>query len=253
MSNNNAINNWFITHSMNSFSKINLLCFHHAGGSAAFFSSWPQLLTPFMNVFAIQLPGRDTRYNEPFAQNIETILQELLRYKNIFLDKPLILFGHSLGSIIAFELARILEKISITSLKCLIVSGRCSPHLSKFQEKIHSLSDDLFINRLIDKYGGIPEEIQRNKNALNLFLPRLRADIYLCENYKYCPAPLLECPIFIMGGFHDPSVNKEDLVGWQAETKALSKIYLFDGDHFFLESNKMNVLNRINKLLSGFL
>jgi medium-chain acyl-[acyl-carrier-protein] hydrolase len=253
MINNNEKKSWFISHSKNSYAKVNLFCFHHAGGSAAFFRDWPNLLTPFVNLFAAQLPGRDTRHDEPFAATIDIILRELLAYKQLFIDKPLILFGHSLGSIIAFELARQLENQSITSPKCLIVSGRCSPQLSDAQEKVYSLPDALFIKRLIEKYGGINEEIQKDKNLLNLFLPRLRADINLSENYKYVALSPLECPIFVMSGAGDPSVNRDDLLGWQAESKAPGKIYMFDGEHFFLESNKTKVIDRLNRLLMSFI
>lgn len=253
MSDNNEINQWFIPQLQNRIAKINLFCFHHAGGSASFFNDWPSQLTPFVNLISVQLPGRDMRQNESFITNINILIEKLTKHSDIFSNKPFVLFGHSLGAIIAFELSRKLQKLSLQAPKCLIVSGYCAPKLSDTKEKIHLLPDPLFLKRLIEKYGGISEEILNCNELLNFVLPRIRADVYLAENYSYSFAPLLECPIFVMGGANDPSIHIDELLGWKEETKAQTKIFSFQGDHFFLQSKKASVLERINKLLTIYL
>ncbi|MGD9153828.1 MAG: alpha/beta fold hydrolase [Gammaproteobacteria bacterium] len=244
---------WFLVKDKKQFSKFNLFCFPHAGGGASFFNDWPQFLPDLVQVLSVQLPGREARHSENFLQNINDVLNNILEFKDIFYKKPFALFGHSLGAVLAFELARKLFIDKSPTPTCLIVSGHCAPKFSEKQEKIYSLPDDKFVKRMNELYGGIDSEVLCCPELLELLLPRFRADILLSEQYKYNQAPSLKCPIFVFNGNDDVSVNSDELSEWGLETDNAAKIYKFPGDHFFISDSKEIVLDRLSKILRNFL
>lgn len=242
-------NKWFLFHNQRPFAHTNLFCFHHAGGSASFFTDWQKYLPALVQLIAVQLPGRENRYSETFLSDIDLVVDEIMENKEVFTEKPCIFFGHSFGALIAFELSRRLQTHKAVQPKCLIVSGHCAPKFLTEREKLYALPDDKFLEKINEKYGGLSHEVLNCPELLSLILPILRADIYASENYSYSKAEALDCPIFVFNGAKDISINRDKLFAWKEETTDGMKLYDFPGDHFFINTSKEEVIARINKIL----
>lgn len=154
------------------------------------------------------------------------------------LDKPFALFGHSMGGLIAFELARKLQP------QALFVSGCSAPQIPDPNPPIHNLPDDEFIKSL-QKLNGIPDEVLNSAELMELVLPSLRVDFEVLENYCYTPnGKQLTCPIITYSGLEDSHVNREQLEGWEMHTNNF-KLQLFPGDHFFINTERKAVIDSI--------
>lgn len=238
---------WFVQNSSQPLAKFNLFCFHHAGGAASHFSDWQRHLPATIQVNAIQLPGRDHRYGESFYNSVSQIVDKLLTFEDVFREKPFVLFGHSLGAIIAFELTKTMQKKGLSPM-ALIVSGRSAPALAHLQEPIHHLPDELFIKQLILRYGGLRSDVLQSAELMSLLLPRIRADVAMAESWKYEKTLKINCPLFVFGGDNDVSVSEDDLSGWQLESENKIRIFRFSGDHFFIETDKIAVMSKIRQV-----
>jgi len=244
---------WFVPHSLSRAAKINLFCFHHAGGSAGFYSQWPKHLTTMVNVISIQLPGRESRYGEGFSTSIDEIVSELVKYDAVFTDKPYIIFGHSLGALVGFMLARELVKMQKPQPTFFISSAHPAPRRVELVDKLHELPDIEFVQKMSKKYGGISKEVLNSEELLQFLTPRFRADIFLSESNVYKEISPVKFPIAVMHGENDKSVSQEGILAWQNETEENVRFHSFSGDHFFVESQEKEVLGIINKLIAQHL
>lgn len=244
---------WFVPYSYSPAAKLNLFCLHHAGGSAAFYSAWPKHLSAMVNVIAIQLPGRESRYGEPFANNIEQIVSELVKYSAVFAHKPYALFGHSLGALIGFSLAKELIRSQDITPQFFISSAHPAPRRSPLEDKLDGLPDDQFVQKMVDKYGGISEEVLNSKELLEFLMPRFRADIFLSEAHLSSALNPVPFSIVTLYGKNDKSVTLPGIQAWQHETQEQLQIHSFEGNHFFVETEEEKVLGIINKLVAKHL
>jgi len=165
------------------------------------------------------------------------------------LDKPFALFGHSMGAIISFELARLLRADHICPRR-LIVSGRGAPHLPQTRTAIYSLAEREFLDALRN-LDGTPKEVLDNPELMKVVTPMLRADLQMIETYRYRTAPPLDCPIVIFGGRGDKTVGKEELKAWGSHTTGQNWVHMFPGDHFFLTAAQSLVLERLSRSLQN--
>ena len=150
------------------------------------------------------------------------------------LDKPFALFGHSLGTLIAFELARRLRETYSVSPVRLIVSAGAAPQLSHRGTPVHNLPETEFLAEL-RRLNGTPIELLNHAELMEILLPLLRADFALYETYQYSVAPALNCPITAFGGLQDRRVEQADLAAWSVQTDNSFALRMFPGDHFFLK------------------
>jgi medium-chain acyl-[acyl-carrier-protein] hydrolase len=218
-----------------------LFCFPYAGGGASVFRAWASELPKDVEVCAIQLPGRENRLlHEPYT-DIRAIARALASALVPFLDRPYAFFGHSMGSLVAFELARELRRRSQRGPDHLIASGHRAPQLTSRRQPIHDLPQDAFLDAL-RRLNGTPEEVLRDPELMALVLPTLRGDFGLCERYAYGPDEPLDCPISAFGGLHDPDVGHDDLSGWREQTRAGFAQRMFPGDHFYLRDGAAKAL-----------
>lgn len=243
----------FIQHNTSKITpKLRLFCFHHSGGTAAFFRSWGLILPSTVELIAVQLSGREMRSSQPLATDVRAITKEIVDNFYAYQTVPFMFFGHSLGGLIAFEVAHELRMCHLKLPKHLIVSGRNAPQTISSNEKLHNLSDDLFIKGL-EKYQGFSSEILQHKELMNTLLPRLRADFALSETYQYSPKAPLDCPIMAMGGSDDPTVSQQELAAWETQTTKKFSVNLFPGGHFFLNTYKKEVVAVILSLANDVL
>lgn len=227
---------WLAFHKLNPRASLRLFCFHYAGGSAQVFRDWHDLL-PTVEVCPVQLPGRGTRIKEGSITRIAPLVEQLARDLSPKLDMPFAFFGHSMGALVGFELARLLRRERGLKPAQLFVSGRRAPQLRDDAPPSHNLPDDEFIE-LLRAYKGTPEEALRHPELMTLMLPFLRADFELCETYAYQPEAPFDCPLTAFGGLGDGGIRREQLDAWREHTTGSFSLRMFPGEHFFINDNR---------------
>ncbi|MBB0244927.1 alpha/beta fold hydrolase [Streptomyces alkaliphilus] len=223
-----------------------MVCFPHAGGAAGFFSTWTEDLAPDVEVWAVQYPGRQDRFTDPFPADVEelaaTAVESLLRLP----DRPLVLFGHSLGALVAYETARLLERARGRSVAHLVVSGRRAP--SDFVGgDVHLLSDESVIAELT-RLGGTDEIVLNSPELLRALLPAIRDDFRLAETYRHRPGAPLRCPVTAVIGTEDPEVSRDRALRWAEHTAGPFALEELPGDHFYLVPRRRALLRHLTAL-----
>ncbi|UJB32146.1 thioesterase II family protein [Chromobacterium sp. Beijing] len=243
---------WLQRQSANQAPRLRLYCFPYAGGHAGAYAGWQGRLPPEVEVCAAQLPGRAARFREAGFKALPPLVDALARELPLDDELPFAFFGHSMGGLIAFELARRLRAQGRPQPLRLIVSGCDAPQHRQPPRMLHRMDDDGFIDALRD-YNGTPAEILAHREMMDLLLPTLRTDFELVETYRYQPAPPLALPITVLAGRGDRQRLPEQTEGWQRETAAPARVHWFDGDHFFIASARDAVLARLNSELADAL
>jgi len=219
-----------------------LFCLPYAGGSALIFRDWHRSLPEFVEVLPLQLPGKGRRFQEPPLRSIGEIAgllaEDLLP---LFREKPFAFFGHSMGAIIGYELARRLRGQHGLRPLTLMASGRMAPHVLDREPPMFNLPHDEFIAKL-RRLNGTPHEVLECAELMEVMAPLLRADLEAIETYVYQPGLRLDCPILAFGGDHDPDVSQSDIEAWGHHTSAEFRMKMFAGDHFFLHPQQEELL-----------
>lgn len=248
-SNSTVLSPWLISYRQQDASTaIRLFCFAYTGGTSGIFRHWAEHLPPEVEVIAVDLPGRGRRFSEPLYHQLPPLITELSHALFPYLDRPYLLFGHSLGALIAFELARQVQRQSLPLPLHLLVSGRGAPQLPDDDPALHILPEADFITSL-RRYNGTPEAVLANAELMELMLPVLRADFALSETYHYQSGLPLRCPIDAYGGKNDTEVPLSHLQAWSEQTCCAFETQLFTGDHFFCHSQQSALLAAIGRLL----
>lgn len=234
---------WFVSPRIDPNAEFRLFIFPYAGGSPAAFGKWT---IENIECWTAHYPGRGSRYSEPLIKNIPSLVEPLSQAMYPFLDKPFAFFGHSMGAVVAFELVRSMRRNKLPQPKLFFVSACGAPHLPDPHPPIHALSNDEFLAAL-QKLNGIPSELLRQPEAIQLLLPIVRADFEAIEIYQFVSDHPLEIPIVAIGGSYDPRVSRERLEGWSTQTNASFKLHIFDGDHFFIHTEKEKILDLIQE------
>nr|WP_247655372.1 alpha/beta fold hydrolase [Pseudoalteromonas sp. MMG007] len=224
-----------------------LFCFPYAGGSATAFVPWVRHLPKDVEVVLLQPPGRGSRFSEVAHEDMLSLTSEILAEQNFITEVPYVFFGHSLGSRVAFEVARELQYRRLLAPLHFIASGSRAPHLAEKLESIHNLSDWEFAKKLED-LNGTPKEILHNKELMQLVLPSLRADFRIAESHVAKPEPL-SCPITVFYGIEDDAVTIEKVNAWQELSKFTINTIAFKGGHFFINEAKNQVLTTLTDIL----
>jgi medium-chain acyl-[acyl-carrier-protein] hydrolase len=214
---------------------VRLLCFHHAGGSPSSFRPWISELSDPIELLAVRLAGREARLRQTPVNSVAEIVEPLAEALAPLLeDSPrLAIFGHSMGALLGFELARELRRRELPRPELLVVSGRNAPGAGRKLE-LHQLSDRKLIDEVQRIYGGIPQAILDEPELLALTLPVLRADLTINETYVLGDEPPLDVPIRAYAGLDDPHVGKAGLERWAEFTSASFESAQHEGDHFYL-------------------
>ncbi len=227
--------------------RVRLFCFPYAGGGASVFRTWSESLPQDIEVCPVQLSGREDRLLEkPFA-SLPLLLDALVPALLPYLDMPYALFGHSMGSLISFELARYLQQMRYSHLPVyLFVSGHSAPQIPDPDPPTSHLSDSEFIEEL-RSLGGTPEELLQNTEFLAVLMPLLRNDFVLCDTYKYIHGKALNCPISAFGGLQDPEVTCDGISAWRVQTSGFFRLRFFKGGHFFLHKEQAALLQALSQ------
>ncbi|HYC91648.1 MAG TPA: alpha/beta fold hydrolase [Thermoanaerobaculia bacterium] len=228
-----------------------LFCFPYAGGSASIFANWQKALGPEIEVCAVQLPGRAGRMRETPLRRVDALLPLLMDVLAPLFDLPFATFGHSMGSLLAFEVVRAAKRQPGAEPVRLFAAGRRAPHRVDRDEPMTGLPDDEFRRRL-GLMNGTPKEILRDEELMNLVLPFLRADFEVNDTYSYVPESI-DVPVTALGGIDDPEANLDELAAWGEMTTGRFDVVMFPGDHFFLTSAESMMLDVIGNHLRAAL
>jgi len=222
-----------------------LVCFPHAGGGASFFRPWVDDLPAGIELFSAQYPGREDRLTEPFASDIRELSAGFAQVLTSASDLPLVLFGHSLGAAIAYEVAGMLQAEG-QSPSLLVVSGRQEPF---DPSRLVHLMDDDSLWADVAKAGGTAQQVLESPEIKAMMLPVLRADYRLSETYRPSGNPLLKCPVLAVSGDKDADVDLAVLPKWGELTEADFDIRVFEGDHFYLKAKRSALIGEISRRL----
>ena len=225
-----------------------LFCFPYAGGGIASFQPWQSELGEHTEVCAIQLPGRGPRLLEPSIRSFDELVGQLAEVVSANAELPFWLFGHSLGALLAFEVARRLQRHGLHNLRGLMVSGCEAPHRRSQRPRLHEFDDEALIERL-QALNGTPRELLQNRELMQLLLPSVRADFELFSNYHYQPAQALEVPVTVFAGLHDDHVEHANIPCWREQVGATFALHWIPGDHFFIDSQRPTMLAHIRNTL----
>ncbi len=235
-------NRWLVNPQPNSKADLRLFLFPYAGGAPSSFNKWVAEFPNNIEISIVHYPGRGSRYNEPPIRELPVLVDEIDRAIQPVLDKPFIFFGHSLGGVLAFELARQLSQQNLPQPNILFVSACGAPHIPKLNLPIHALPDPEFV-RSLQELNGLPAEVEKDSELMQLLLPALRADFEAAESYQYTSNEhRLGCPIIAFGGTDDFHVDRDRLEGWGCQTKGSFKSQIFSGDHFFINTARQSVI-----------
>jgi medium-chain acyl-[acyl-carrier-protein] hydrolase len=231
---NDRIEFWTSFRKTGSAPRLRLFCFPYAGASAWIYRSWKTGLPADIEVCPVQLPGRGARSTElPFTR-LSPLVEALAPALAPLLDKPFAFFGHSLGALVSFELARRIRRDYGVNPERLFVSASRAPQIPHRHSPIHTLPRDEFLAE-VRRLNGTPAELLAHQEFMEIMLPLLRADFAIHETYEYSTEPPLDCPISAFGGLQDRRVSNNDLYEWHAQTKASFSLQMLPGDHFFLK------------------
>jgi medium-chain acyl-[acyl-carrier-protein] hydrolase len=214
--------------------RVRVLCVPHAGAGPSAFARWVTELSPAAEVCVAHLPGRESRFTEPAADDLGLIAARVAQAALPLLDRPLALFGHSMGALVAYEVARRLP----ASPAHLFASGSPAPHRPGSEPRIAGLSDDEFLAEVSRGYGGIPDAILARKELVRLLLPSLRADFAACERYAWAAGPPLRCGISALSGAGDPGVPRRALAPWGDLTTGPFTSRVIGHGHFNVVSDR---------------
>ncbi|MGC9539625.1 thioesterase II family protein [Streptomyces sp. UG1] len=209
-----------------------LVCFPHAGGSAAFYTAWARLLPPHVELVAVQYPGRQDRLAEPAAQSMDELagaVAEALRVDRP--DRERVLFGHSMGASVAWETALRLEA-SGTTPRHVFVSGRPGPRRQR-PGGVH-LRDDDGLAAELRRLDGTHAELLDDPEVRAVLLPSVRADYRLIETYRPDPTARLRCPLTALTGDRDEEAPVADVAAWSTATEGAFGSLVLPGGHFYL-------------------
>jgi medium-chain acyl-[acyl-carrier-protein] hydrolase len=230
--------------------KLRLFCFPYAGGSTLIYRKWQDNLSPAIEVCPVQLQGHGGRLLETPRKCMSQLIPELAEGLVPYLDKPCAFFGHSMGAVISFELARYLQEVNGFELTHLFVSGRRAPQLPNNDPYTFDLPETEFVEGL-HRLNGTPKEVFSNPELMRLLLPLLRADFELIETYRYVPGSSLTCPMTAFGGLEDGDEVADLLYPWRELTDGPFSLRIFPGDHFFLNTADLELTNAIAQELAA--
>lgn len=230
--------------------RMRLFCLPHAGSGATAYQSWRREMPSFVELCAVRLPGRETRISEMSFTDSEALVEQMAQVLAGDCDLPYVIFGHSMGAVLAYELAQSFRRRGLPQPACLFVSGRVAAHLKLPAKPVYELPLQSFLSELEDRYGGLPKELLQDQEMLDFYLPILRSDLELIETYQYKEAPPLSCPIVASGGLDDHSLWLEGLEAWKQHTVGSFTLQRYDGGHFYLSGeSKIPLLDLMRERL----
>lgn len=247
------LSDWLMTPDPRPAARLKLFGVPHAGRGATLFMPWRQRLPDWIDLNAVQLPGRERRYAEPPLRRIATIAEALASALAPRLDRPYALFGHSMGALVCYETARALRRRGAPLPVALFLSGRRAPTVPDDGPPIHALSDADFVAAMCARYNGIPQVVLDQPDMMRMLVPVIRADIEALETYRHAPEAPLALPFVVLGGRDDPQMAPHNIADWRTLTAARYAERFFPGGHFYLQDDPATLVGALVESLTGLL
>jgi medium-chain acyl-[acyl-carrier-protein] hydrolase len=225
---------------------VRILCFHYAGGHAAFMAPWSRHLAEEVELFGVSYPTADSSPGaapRSVANIADAVVAEVLACA----DLPLILFGYSLGALVAYQLSLDLVRCTPCLPAELVVAARAAPHVVSKKPPMGGLPDAAFLARL-QELGGTPQAVLDNPEVLSFFMPLLRADILTAEGYRHTAVAPLPCPITAITGNADSAVSVDAVAAWESYTRGGFRLHQIEGNHFFLQQQPQAVIAILSEI-----
>lgn len=229
---------------------VRLLCLPHAGSGAAWYSAWASSLGPRVEIVPLQPPGRENRLGEAPYVDMDTLVAALASAVAPLCHGHYAVFGHSMGSHVAFELVRWLRDAGRALPVCLIVSGARAPHLPPIRPYLFEMNDDALLASIESRYGTRFEPEMRE--LVRLTMPTLRADLRVVETQAHRAAMPLPVPLLVVAGASDASVPIVDARQWERHTSEGFEFKLFPGGHFFPMTQRDAVLACLSRAIARY-
>jgi medium-chain acyl-[acyl-carrier-protein] hydrolase len=236
---------WVAYHIARPEAPLRLLCLHYAGGGASLFRHWDPAFAPLAEIYPLQLPGREGRLREPAISTLRSVVARVTDALEPDLERPYAIFGHSMGALIGFELAREVRRRGLAMPVHLFLASYCAPQLLRREHRASTVKQEAArqLAAASAVSTGMTEEM------LALFVPTIEADTLLCESYEYVEEEPLVCPITVFRGNTD-YVLDEHLAGWRSHTRGAFHAQTFLGDHFFVRHTPRGMVQAIRRALA---
>jgi surfactin synthase thioesterase subunit len=228
--------------------EMQLLCFHHAGGSASMYRHWSRLMPWSIEPIAVQLPGRADRFREPPYDRMPPLVDKLVEVIKPLLDQPLAFYGVSMGGRVAWALAHALRERAMPTPRALFVAASAAPRLDNGVWQWENREDGL--EGYVREMGGTPAAVLAEPELLAGLLPTLRADLTLLSTHGLHPTTPLDIPIRAFAGTGDPEASPSRMSGWAAETSGRFDLDEIPGGHFFDAAGERQVIQTIGRDLT---
>jgi surfactin synthase thioesterase subunit len=239
----------FIAADVDSNAEIRFFCVPYAGAGASIYRSWAPLLPSSVQLCPVQLPGREERLGEPVLTDLSSVVSSLMESLPDYFDRPYVLFGHSMGAKIVFELCREIEKAGLRMPEILLVSACKAPHIPE-PYPIHALPQPQFLEGL-KRYSADTAVLTDHPELMELLLPSLRSDFLLDETYVFEGGhKKLPVPIEAFYGTDDAEATLEEVSAWSAYTKQFS-LTAVKGGHLFLREKKQEFVEMLCSRIGG--
>jgi surfactin synthase thioesterase subunit len=223
---------------------VRLVCLPFAGGAALVYREWGKLLPEHIDICAIEFGGHGTRFGEGLVDDVGALADEILETLRPLMDKPAVLFGHSLGARVAFLLAQREPRF-----RMLIASGARAPHLPPRRLRA-ALSDEALVTEMA-RMGGTPPEILAEPEFMARLLPVLRADFRINERHVAAFDTTIATPVVALAAADDQESSMEEVAAWRSRTTGTFRLLEVDGGgHFFINSRRPAVIEHVRSLLT---
>jgi surfactin synthase thioesterase subunit len=225
-------------------SSVRLVCLPHAGGSASFYFPLSKALAPGVDVLAVQYPGRQDRRNEPHITDLSEMADRIFAAIRHLDDRPLALFGHSMGAVLGYEIALRMQDAGLPAPVRFFASGRRAPSCDR-GEQVDPRADDEILAELL-RLSGTPAEVLADPELREMIMPPIRSDYQAVIAHRFAPGRRLDCPVTVLTGDSDPRVSLAEAVAWEEHTSGPTELHVFPGGHFFLAEQS----TRVTRLLA---
>lgn len=231
--------------------RIKLFCFPHLGGSAAIYYQWRSLFPTSIEICPVELAGRGERNEEPFYQNFQELVSDVSEQIIHTSSEAYALFGHSMGTLIAYETTYYLMNRGIDPPIHIFFSGRNTPDI-KNDMFINCMNDETFIEKL-NQLGGIPSAIFDYPELVDMVLPVLKADYRVMNTYGFTlQKQKIKSNITVVAGDNDLSITYEDMRKWRLITEGDCSMHFIPGGHFYMENNLNALVGLIKTTLAKY-
>lgn len=225
-----------------------LLCLPYAGGAASAFRIWAGHPAPHVRLLALELPGRGRRMSEPPCGSIADVVEDLMPTLAGYAEQPFGLLGHSMGGLLAFELAHECRKRFRRAPELLVISATPAPSHEPLK---HRPLDGPTVLKRLKALGATPPEVLANQDLMNLLLPMLTADFQIVEDFALGAREPLSCPLGLLAGDRDETAPALQVEGWAAQTSGPIMRHVFEGGHFFLRDQPAESLDVVDRMAAA--